>query len=135
MAEHEKQEKYPVSADGKHFINLIWETIVVHNGIPYYEKWLFKREDFQCGRCGNNINTVFMATPTGVCRSCEHCGFTEHIAPINVETGDEVAIRIEEKAISIDEAWAILKKHKVRHPPAGLAQQKGGRKRRIEEEE
>lgn len=133
MVDNEKE--YLVSPNGKHFNDLVWETITVRNNVIYYQKWFFKREDFPCGRCYNNINTVFMTTPTGVCRSCTYCGFTEHVAPINPETGDEVAIMIEEKVVSIDDAWAVLKKHKVRHPPAGLTSQKGGRKRRIKPEE
>ena len=130
----EKIEKYPISPDGKHIENLVWETIVVRNSIPYLQKWLFRKDDFPCGRCSNSANTIFMATPSGVCRSCTYCGFTEHVQTINSETGDEQAIMIEENAVSISEAWAILKKHKVRHPPVGLIPQKGGRKRRIEDE-
>jgi ribosomal protein S27AE len=127
------EEPYPVSEDGKHFDNLVWETIVMKNGVPYYQKWFFKKEDFPCGRCGNGVNTVFMATPSGVCRSCTYCGFTEHVASINPDTGDEMAILIEEKVVSVDDAWAIIRAHKIRHPPSNLPKQKGGRKRRIEE--
>lgn len=127
-------EKYPVSPDGIHVKDLVWETIVVRNDVPYYQRWLFKKEDFPCGRCKNTQNTVFMTTPSGVVRSCEYCGFTEHVAARNPDTGDELAIMVEEKIVSVDAAWVILKKHKVRHPPAGLTRQKGGRKRRIEQE-
>jgi hypothetical protein len=135
MSTPEKQEKYPVSPDLTHLNNVVFETIIVRNNIPYYQKWLFRREDFPCGRCNTTENTVFMITPSGVCRSCTYCGFTEHVLPVHPETGDEFAYMIEERAISTDEAWTILRKHKVRHAPAGLAEQKGGRKRRLPEDE
>lgn len=134
MTEQNKEEKYPVSADEIHCENLVWETIVMKGSSPFYQKWFFKKEDFHCAQCSNAVNTVFMTTRSGVCRSCTYCGFTEHIGPVHSETGDELAILIEEKAVTVDEAWVILKKHKIRHPPNNLPQQKGGRKRRIEEE-
>ena len=128
------QDKYPVSPDNVHLENLVFETIVVKNKLPYYQKWLFKREDWNCGRCGNSQNTVFMTRPTGVVRSCTYCGFTEHITPINFDSGDEMAILVTEKQVSVEEAWELLKKHNAeKHPPAGLTRGSKRRKRRLEE--
>ena len=131
MMPEPKIDKHPVSPDETHVKDLVWERIIVKNGVPYYQKWFFKQEDFACGRCHVSRNTVFMALPTGVYRSCEQCGYTEGIDPVDFDTHEELAILLEEKTLSVAEAWEVVDKHKQK-APAGLVRPKGKR-RRLEE--
>ena len=107
----EKVEKrVKISSDGVHLDELVWETVVMKNGVPYRQVWLFERQYFPCGRC-RSTQVKFMSLPTGVYKSCPKCGFAEGVATTNIDTGDRYAELIDEKIVSIAEAWEILRKH------------------------
>jgi hypothetical protein len=128
-----KPKKDIVSPDSQHFEELVWETIIMRGNVPYYQKWLFKKEDFPCGRCHTPQNVKFMSLPTGVYKTCTYCGFTEGVAPQDPDTGDDIAIIIEEKTVSIDEAWEVLKRHKSDpYAPPSLPRTVRRRRRRTE---
>lgn len=114
------KQKFEISPDDTHVDELIWETIIVRNGQPVHQVWRFDKSYFPCGRCGLPDNIKFMSLPTGAYKTCKYCGFTEDAAPVNIDTGEERAEKLVDEVVSVEEAWAILIKHKS-HPYAPLA--------------
>lgn len=112
----ETKTKIPeISPDNIHLDELVWETIIMRNGQPIHQIWLFTKTYFPCGRCHMPDNIKFMSLPTGVYKTCKYCGFTEDASITNIDTGEERAELLSDKIVPIDEAWAILRKHKA-HP-------------------
>lgn len=127
----EKPKEYKISPDDTHVDALVWETVVVKNGTPFRQVWFFEKVYFPCGRCQLPDQIKFMSLPTGVYKSCKYCGFAEGVSTINSETGEHRAELLEEKQITIEEAWALLQRHKsVPYAPRGLPTIKPQRIRR-----
>lgn len=119
----DKKKVWEVTPQLTHVPNVVHEMVRVIGNQPYYEKWVFRRQDFMCGMCNRSDDVVFMRTrPLNlVVRSCNFCGFTESVPPINSDTGDEMAYKVESRPISVQEALEYVKKFgQERFPPAGL---------------
>jgi len=127
-----KKKKFPVSPMGVHKKNLVDERVVVLGPRRIVaEKWLYLQEDFPCGACHQTSGVLFMRGLVGVVRTCEYCGFTERVEPINPDTGEEQARLLERREISIEEAWEILRRDgRHKFPPAGLPRIRRRRRRK-----
>jgi len=120
MTEKPKQE-YKITPQEIHVKFCVADRVVMRNGQPVYEKWVYEQKNFPCGACNKIEDVKFMSLPLGVYRTCEFDGFTEKVDPVNADTGEELAYLDERKVITIDEAWNVLERNKsTRFPPQGL---------------
>jgi len=131
VKEPTKPKTSKITPQGKFSKNLVHARIMVINGIIYLEKWGFSYLDFPCGMCKKNDDVVFMRhKPLNlVTRSCEYCGFTEIVQPINRDNNAELAYKISTRVLTLQEAWKYVEEFgQKKFPPMGLP--KAGKRRR-----
>jgi len=134
-----KSKKYKVTPQDVHVKNLVHEDLTVRNGVIIYEKWLYLQADFTCGGCNSSQDVVFMrlAPLNAVVRSCDHCGTTERVLPRHPITNDPIAILLESKEISTEEAREVITRNgmkaKFMIPPlARLVKRRPTRRRKAD---
>jgi len=96
---------------------LVHEHLNVVGNTIYYEKWLFRPDEFPCGSCKDTTNVVFMRLGplNAVCRSCTFCGVTERIFPRHPRTDVPQAIELQEpRLVTEDEVRAFIKRNKMK---------------------
>ena len=96
------KREYPVSPQLVHVRQCIHEQLTVRGNQVFYEKWLFRPDEFQCPTCKTSKNVVFMRVDilNNVVRSCTYCGFTEPIYARNPDTDADQAILIESRIVA-----------------------------------
>lgn len=112
-----KKKVYKVSPMKVHRRMLVHEYLNIRGTSVYYEKWLFRPDEFPCGQCKDTSNVVFMrlAPLNAVCRSCKHCGVTERIFPRNPKTDAVQAVQLEEsRLITEEELRAFIERNQMK---------------------
>jgi len=106
-----RKKRYRVSPQHVHVKLCVHEQLYVLGGQIFYEKWLFRPQDFPCDACKNSRTVTFMRVDVlnNVVRACKHCGITEAVYARNPDTNVDQAIMLESRLVtSSSEASEIV---------------------------
>jgi hypothetical protein len=104
----------------KFYDELVWEQIIVGaDHQPIYRVWKYFKDAVPCFSCQKSIDMVFNIQNAGVFGRCLWCNVTFPIVPMDGETGDKIADLLSESVVSLEQAYAILKRTGQK-PPVGL---------------
>lgn len=111
---------------------LIWEQVIVgleHK--PIYKVWKYWKDTLPCPSCAKTSDMTYNIQKVGVYGRCMFCNVTIGISPMDIETGEPTADLLSEAIVSLEEAYAIMKRI-GQDPPQGLPPLRSRRARRHE---